>query len=172
MNNKNDKGWNPYVAGALSGLVLILSVAVSGNYFGSSTSFIVLLGMLEKALIPERFAQVEYFNIVKAALSWQVMFVLGILLGGFIASKMFGDFKLQSIPDLWKSKFGTSKPKRYLVAFIGGTISMLGARLAGGCPSGQMSASILLSVSGFVSMIMFFILGIIVAKLIYRGGAR
>ena len=171
MNN-NDKSLNPYLAGALAGLVIIVSVAVSGNYFGSSTSFIALLGMLEKAITPERFAQIEYFKIVEAAVTWQVLFVLGILLGGFIAAKMFGDFKIQSIPSLWNSRFGTSKPKRYLVAFAGGLISMIGARLGGGCPSGQMSASILLSISGFVSMIMFFIFGIIVAKLIYRGGGK
>lgn len=172
MNNNNDKAWNPYMAGALSGLVLVLSVALTGNYFGASTSFINLLGMLEKAVMPERFAQIEYFKIVEAAVSWQVLFVLGLVLGGFIAAKLFGDFKLQSIPDLWKTRFGTSKPKRYLIAFIGGLISMIGARLAGGCPSGQMSASILLSISGFASMIMFFILGITVANLIYRGGGK
>ncbi len=172
MNNNNDKGWNPYVAGGLSGLVIILSVAISGNYFGSSTSFIVLLGMLEKALTPERFAQIEYFNIVKPILSWQVLFVLGILLGGFIASKIFGEFKIRSIPKLWESRFGSSKTKRYLLAFLGGIITMIGARLAGGCPSGQMSASILLSISGYLSIIIFFVLGIIVANLIYRGGAK
>ena len=26
-----DKGWNPYVAGALSGLVLVLSVVIAGQ---------------------------------------------------------------------------------------------------------------------------------------------
>ncbi len=172
MKNNNDKGWNPYIAGALSGLLIVLSVALTGNYFGSSTSFIIFLGMLEKALIPVRFAQVEYFKIVEPAITWQVLFVLGLVLGGFIAAKLFGEFKFRSIPDLWHTRFGDSKPKRYLIAFIGGMISMVGARLAGGCPSGQMSASILLSISGFATMVMFFILGIAVANLIYRGGGK
>lgn len=172
MIKNNGKGLNPYIAGGLSGLVIVLSVVVSGNFFGSSTSFIAVLGMLERALTPERFAQIEYFEIVEAAVTWQVLFVLGILVGAFIAAKLFGDFKLRSIPDLWHSKFGDSKPKRYLVAFIGGLVSMIGARLAGGCPSGQMSASILLSISGFASMIVFFIFGIAVANLIYKGGSK
>jgi hypothetical protein len=169
---KKDNAWNPYVAGALSGLVLILSVLFTGNYFGTSTSFVMLLGMVEKAILPERFAQLEYFKIVKAGWSWQIFFVLGIFIGGFVAAKMFGDFSIQSIPDLWKSRFGTSKPKRYLVAFIGGIIAMFGARLAAGCPSGQLSASALLSVSGFFAMILFFIFGITTAMLIFKGGSR
>jgi hypothetical protein len=32
------KYWNPYLAGACAGLVLVLSVWISGNYFGASTS--------------------------------------------------------------------------------------------------------------------------------------
>lgn len=49
---------------------------------------------------------------------------------------------------------------------------MIGARMAGGCPSGQMSALILLSVSGLAAMIMFFVAGIITVKLLYKGGEK
>lgn len=169
---KKDNAWNPYIAGALSGIVLILSVLLTGNYFGTSTSFVMVLGMLEKILTPERFPQLEYFKTIPTTIHWQILFVLGIFIGGFAAAKLYGDFSIQSIPDRWKARFGTSKLKRYAVAFIGGVISMLGARLAGGCPSGQLSASALLSVSGFFAMILFFIFGIATALLIYRGGDR
>lgn len=169
---KKDNAWNPYIAGALSGIVLIFSVLLTGNYFGTSTSFVTLIGMLEKVLTPERFKTLAYFKTIPTNLHWQILFVLGILLGGFLAAKLYGDFSIQSIPDRWKARFGTSKPKRYLVAFLGGTISMIGARLAGGCPSGQLSASALLSVSGFFAMILFFIFGIAAALLLYRGGNR
>lgn len=167
-----NKGWNPYVGGALTGLLIILSVAVSGNYFGTSTSIVQLTGMLEKIITPLRFAQTEYFTIVKPVLSWQMLFVAGIFIGSFLGAIIFGDFKWQFFPDLWKRKLGTSFINRGLAAFIGGIIAMIGARLAGGCPSGQMSALILLSVSGLVAMIMFFILGIITVRLIYKGGER
>ena len=169
---KENNGWNPYVVGALSGIVLIFSVLLTGNYFGTSTSFIMLLGMLEKALTPDKFAQIEYFNVVNPGISWQILFVLGIFIGGFIAAKLYGEFSFRSIPNRWKNQFGTSKLKRYVVAFIGGSISMIGARLAGGCPSGQLSASALLSISGYLAMILFFAFGIITAKLIYRGGKK
>ncbi|QSX09409.1 YeeE/YedE family protein [Alkalibacter rhizosphaerae] len=169
---KKDNAWNPYIAGALSGIVLIFSVLLTGNYFGTSTSFVMVLGMLEKVLSPERFVQLAYFKTIPTTLHWQILFVLGILVGGFIAAKMFGDFSIQAIPERWKTRFGSSKPKRYAVAFIGGIISMFGARLAGGCPSGQLSASALLSVSGFTAMILFFIFGIATATLVYRGGNK
>ena len=168
---KND-AMNPYVAGALTGIVIILSVLVSGNYFGTSTSFVQLIGMLEKIIAPERLAQIRYFEVVDPVWSWQIFFVIGILLGSFAAAKMFGEFKWQSIPDLWRKKLGSSQYKRMTFAFVGGIIAMIGARLAGGCPSGQMSALILLSVSGLVAMMMFFIVGIAVARLIYSGGGR
>jgi uncharacterized membrane protein YedE/YeeE len=50
---------------------------------------------------------------------------------------------------------------------------MFGARLAGGCPSGHgFSSFVQLGVSGIVSVICFFIGGIILANILYRGGIR
>lgn len=43
-----EKGWNPYLAGALSGVVLILSVWIAGKYFGASTTFVRSAGLIEK----------------------------------------------------------------------------------------------------------------------------
>lgn len=170
--HKKDNAWNPYLAGALSGIVLIFSVLITNNYFGTSTSFVISLAMLEKVLTPEHFAGLEYFKTIPTSIHWQILFVLGILIGGFVASKLYGDFSIKSIPDRWKERFGTKKGKRYLVAFAGGIISMFGARLAGGCPSGQLSASALLSISGFTAMVLFFAFGIVTANLIYRGGRK
>ena len=61
--------------------------------------------------------------------------------------------------------------KRSLIAFIGGTIAMFGARLADGCPSGHgLSGSLQLSVSSYIALICFFIGGLISANWLYRGG--
>jgi hypothetical protein len=35
-----DKGWSPYLAGALAGVVSILSVWIAGKYLGASTTFV------------------------------------------------------------------------------------------------------------------------------------
>ena len=58
MNDKNNGGWSPYLAGALSGLVLILSVVIAGKYFGASTTFVRSAGMIEKIFSAERVASV------------------------------------------------------------------------------------------------------------------
>ena len=47
-NQQEDKGWNPYLAGALTGVVMILSVWFAGKYFGASTTFVRTAGMIEK----------------------------------------------------------------------------------------------------------------------------
>lgn len=163
-------GMNPYLAGALSGLLLTASVVVSGNYFGTSTSIVQLLGMLEKAISPELVARMQYFTVVDPVLSWQILFVAGIFLGSFLAATFSGEFRWRTIPDLWRSTLGDSTAGRMGLAFIGGIIAMMGARLAGGCPSGQLSAMALLSLSSLPAMAMFFIVGIIVARLVYGGG--
>ncbi len=129
---RDKKHWSPYVAGACTGLVLVLSVWISGNYLGASTSFVRSAGMIEEIVNPERVAQIEYFAKTTPKIDWQWMVVLGVLFGSFIASKMSGTFKVQAIPDMWQGKFGPSIPLRAFVAFIGGILAMFGARLADG----------------------------------------
>ena len=166
-----DKGWSPYVAGALTGLVMILSVWFAGKYFGASTTFVRSAGMLEKIFDAERVAKMDYFIKEVPKIDWQWMFVVGILIGSFIAARTSGSFQWQALPDMWQVRFGKSRLRRGLIAFIGGLIAMFGARLADGCPSGHgLSGSLQLAVSGFIALICFFIGGIIMARLVYTGG--
>jgi hypothetical protein len=132
MSGTPEKGWNPYLAGALTGLVMVLSVGLTGKYFGASTSFVVTSGMLERLVAPERVAGMTYFVKTGIAFDWQWMFVVGILLGSFLAAKLFDDFHWQAVPPMWQSRFGPSRLKRGLVAFAGGAVAMFGARLADG----------------------------------------
>jgi uncharacterized membrane protein YedE/YeeE len=55
-----------------------------------------------------------------------------------------------------------------LGAFAGGVVAMVGARMADGCPSGHgLSGMMQLSVSAFIALPMFFLVGMIVASLVY-----
>ena len=132
MKVKNDGGWSPYVAGALSGVVLILSVWITGKFFGASTTFVRSAGMVEKLFSAERVAAMEYFVKELPEIDWQWMFVIGILLGSFISAVTSGSFRLQAVPDMWERRFGPSRAKRAAVAFIGAAVAMFGARLADG----------------------------------------
>jgi len=132
LEKQFDKGWNPYFAGALTGVVMILSVWVAGKYFGASTTFVRSAGMLEKVFAAERVAKMDYFIKEVPKIDWQWMFVIGILIGSFIAAKTSKSFRWQAVPDMWQARFGMSPLKRGLVAFGGGLIAMFGARLADG----------------------------------------
>jgi len=130
---QQDGGWSPYLAGALSGVVGVLSVWFTGQFLGASTSFVRTAGMIEQLFGPERVAQMAYFVKTVPEIDWQWMFMVGILLGAAIAAVTSGSFKLQAVPDMWAARFGTgSTVKRAVVAFVGGVVAMFGARLADG----------------------------------------
>jgi hypothetical protein len=133
MNDlRETKYWSPYVAGAFAGLVLVLSVWITGKYFGASTTFVRSAGLIEKIFNSEHVSQLEYFAKTTPKIDWQWMFVIGILFGSLIAAKTSGTFRAQAVPDMWLGKFGPSVVLRGIVAFIGGTVAMFGARLADG----------------------------------------
>ena len=132
MKVKSDGGWSPYVAGALSGVVLILSVWFTGKFFGASTTFVRSAGMLERLFSAERVAAMEYFLKELPQIDWQWMFVIGIFLGSLISAVTSGSFRLQAVPDMWERRFGPSRAKRAVIAFIGAAVAMFGARLADG----------------------------------------
>ena len=73
-----------------------------------------------------------YFQSKVPKIDWQFMFVLGVLIGAFIAAKTSDTFQWKAIPNIWEQRFGPSLINRGIVAFIGGVIVMFGARLAGG----------------------------------------
>lgn len=169
------KIWNPYVAGALSGILLILSVLIADKFLGASTTFARGAAAIEKAIGID-YQQFEYFTTKEGKYGpgslpdWQLMFVVGIVIGAFISSKYSGSFEIKTVPDMWKNKFGGNAFQRGGAAFIGGALLIFGARLAGGCPSGHgLSGLSQLSVSGFVALAFFFIGGLVTAKILYGG---
>lgn len=160
--------WNPYVAGALAGLLLVASVWFTGKYFGASTTYVRAAGMAERTVAAERVAAMDYFKKEKPLVDWQWMFVAGIAVGSLGAAAASRTFKLQAVPDRFAARFGPSALKRSAVAFAGGAIAMFGARLADGCPSGHgLSGSLQLAASGFVALVCFFVGGVVVARLLY-----
>lgn len=126
------KPWSPYVAGALAGVVLCLSVLVAGKYFGASTTFVRSAGFIEKSVATEHVANSSYFTKTKIKVDWQMLFVVGIILGSFGAARMSRDFSLTAVPPMWGEKFGPDRTKRLVIAFLGGIIALFGARMAGG----------------------------------------
>ena len=171
-----DNGWSPYLAGALVGLLAIISVWATTvlmgktNYLGASTTFVRAAGLLERAVAPERVAANEYFTTSKVKVDWQFMLVSGIFLGALISSVTDRSFKWESVPPVWAKRFGNSPIIRAVGAVLGGIVAMVGARMADGCPSGHgLSGMMQFSVSTLAALCLFYGVGIAVAAMVYRG---
>lgn len=170
-----DGAWNPYVAGALVGVLATASVFASAkligksNYLGASTTFVRAAGLVEQTVAPGHVSANDYFTKTKIKVDWQFMLVVGIFVGALLSSVADGSFKLESVPPTWAERFGGSIRKRAVGAFLGGIVAMVGARLADGCPSGHgMSGMMQLTVSSLVALGMFFGVGVLVAAMIYE----
>ena len=171
-----DNGWSPYLAGALVGLLAVVSVWATTvmmgktNYLGASTTFVRAAGLLERAVAPEQVSGNEYFTKTKVKVDWQFMLVGGIFLGALVSSVTDRSFKLESVPPVWAKRFGNSPVKRAAGAVLGGIVAMVGARMADGCPSGHgLSGMMQFSVSSLAALCLFFGVGIAVAAMVYRG---
>jgi len=166
--------WNPYLAGALAGLLLVLSVYATGKYFGASTTYVRAAGYVESTVDAQRVSAMDYFIKEAPKIDWQFLFVTGILLGSLGASILSNTFRVQAVPDRFAARFGNAPAKRFALAFVGGAVAMFGARLADGCPSGHgLSGTLQLAGSGFVALAGFFIGGLVVARLVYgRAGGK
>ena len=151
-------------------MLIIITTWFSGTYFGASTSFVRTAGFIANVFSPEYVSSKTYYQWFPPVIDWQFIFVLGIFIGAFLASITSRSFKLQAVPDMWESRFGSGGLKRGLTAFIGGVIALFGAKMAGGCPSGfGLGALVQLGLSGLIAFICFFIGGIVVVRILYQG---
>jgi len=167
--------WNPYLAGALAGLLAVGSVVASTRYLGkpkylgASTSFVSAAGIIESQIDAARVKSNRHYRQAGTELDWQMMFLVGIFLGSLVSSVAGGTFKFEMVPSIWCDFYGDNGFKRAFAAFLGGFISLYGARLAGGCPSGHgLSGMMQLALSSAVAMLAFMLGGIISATVIYR----
>ncbi len=132
MSLREDRGWNPYVAGALTGVLIVLSAYFTNNYFGASSSFVRTAGIIEKFFGPEHVARTSYLVRYAPRIDWQWFFLVGISLGALVAALFSRDFAWRSVPGMWAERFGPSALLRAAAAFSGGFLLLVGARIAGG----------------------------------------
>lgn len=78
-----------------------------------------------------------WFAKVASSGTWQVWFVGGAMLAGFIFSVIRGEFRFKVVHPRWEKYKGGSVMKRMIYAFTGGFLLLFGARMADGCTSGH-----------------------------------
>lgn len=161
--------WSPYAVGIGIGILSWFTFLISKKPLASSTTFAKLSGMIEMLFSGEKAELKPYYRKLKLVVDWQMMLVVGIVIGSLISSLLSGDFHWQWVPFTWETAFGSSLILRVLIAFLGGAIIGFGSRWADGCTSGHgISGTLQLAVSSWISAIFFFIGGILTAHLIYQ----
>ncbi len=128
---------DPYLAGALLGLVMFTSFFLTGNGLGASGGLNRVIVFFEDLVVPGHIDQTRYLlklaGGVKNPLdSWIVFVSVGVIIGGFVSGWINGRVRVET-----GKGPRISKRTRWLMAFIGGAIMGYGARFARGCTSGQ-----------------------------------
>jgi hypothetical protein len=162
------RSWSPYLVGALLGVLSWFAFLSVDKPLGVSTTFVRGIGLAERAVVPGHVAGNAYFEKTGVKVDWQMLLVVGILLGAWFSSAMSGDRAVERVPELWRARFGPGVAKRYAAAFAGGFLVLFGARLAGGCTSGHgISGSLQLAVSGWTFFTAIFLAGVLASFAIY-----
>ncbi len=172
--------WPWYVAGPLIGLIVPALLIMGNKSFGISSS----LRHICASCVP---ANIPFFKYDWKKEVWNLVFVSGILIGGFIAGNLlFGTEPVQVNPELveelsaygitdysylvpvdiinWSSLFTL---KGFLLMVAGGFLVGFGTRYAGGCTSGHAIMGLSnMQLPSLVATVCFMIGGIVMANLI------
>ncbi len=148
---------NPYLAGTMLGIVLLLAMFLSGRGLGASGGLkycvVSIVGAVDPPHAEGSTYYSKYFEGGKKPLkNWLTFEILGVVIGGFLSGALSKRLKLkvEKSPDI-------SRTKRLVFAFLGGVFFVYGAQLARGCTSGAaLSGMAVLSVAGFVTMMAIF----------------
>lgn len=148
---------NPYLGGALLGIVLIVAFWVSGRGLGASGAPKSAIVAAVKTVAPAHAEKTAYYKDYLEShpsplKSWLVFEMMGVLVGGFLSGAIAGrlKFKVEKSPKI------TNKT-RIIFAALGGIFFGFGSQLGRGCTSGSaLTGMAVLSVGGFVTMAAIF----------------
>ena len=174
--------WHWTITGFLIGIIM-LTLNYFGKVFGMSSNLRSLCTMAGAG----KYA--EFFRFDVKSQYWNLMVILGAIIGGFVAVHYMSDpsnvalnpktiVQLQGmnidVPDgkmLPNALFGNDifqSPKIILILLIGGLLIGFGSRYAGGCTSGHAIAGMSnLQRQSLKAVIGFFIGGLIMAHFIF-----
>ena len=171
MHVLKQRAWSPYAAGALIGLLQIPAFLLIETSLGTSSSYVTVSASLASVVDPSisRIDYVARHIAITGKNWWQVALVVGIVVGAFLSMRLSGATR-QPISPVWSRALGTSSPlRRYAIAFLGGFIMLLGARLADGCTTGHgLSGTAQLAVGSIVAVAAMFAGGITTGLVLLR----
>ena len=113
--------WSPWTSGVILAFLFLISLYLLNEPIGTTTAYAELINNGKEAI-----------NGITPSVDWQVIFLIGVFLGSFIAAIAGKSFKLQLFPE----DHLTKGPSFYLTlgpiySFLGGLFVMAGLILAG-----------------------------------------
>lgn len=168
MNERPLLHWLP--AGLSLGGLLLVAVWLF-QPLGVSTQYVRAVGGLCSLAAPDLAGGNAYFQAEKLVFGYAEMLVIGIPIGAWIVALLSRRRTSESVPEPWRSRFGSSRARRFLAAFAGGALLLFGARLAGGCTSGHILSGVSqLAVSSVLFFVATFATAVLVARVLYPVG--
>jgi uncharacterized membrane protein YedE/YeeE len=166
---------NPYLAGALLGLLLLTTIYISGRGLGASGAIKSYAIATVEVLAPEHAETAPFYQKYRAShgsgsplMNWLVFEVIGVLIGAFLSGLVANrlTLKLEKGPR-------TTRRIRIIAALGGGILWGVGAQLGRGCTSGAaLSGMAVLSTGGILTMLAIFAGGFLFAiffRALWRG---
>jgi len=174
--------WPWYIAGPLIALVMFV-LLLAGKQFGMSSNLRTACSAMGAGRVS------DFFKFDWKEEGWNLMVVLGAIIGGVVASNYLSDniveinpkiaqqlavdYNIQSagegyLPAEIFSIEALSNPANIFILLAGGLLVGFGARYAGGCTSGHAISGLSnLQLPSLIAVIGFFIGGLVMIHLIY-----
>jgi uncharacterized membrane protein YedE/YeeE len=149
---------NPYVAGVLLGLVLLVTIYVTGRGLGASGAVKSVVVETVKDVVPKHYESAPFYKEYSAEngdsplRSWLVFEVLGVIIGAFLSGVLSDRIGLR-----FEKGPRTTNATRIAGAAAGGALFGFGSQLGRGCTSGSaLSGMAVMSFGGIITMLAIF----------------
>lgn len=163
--------WSWWKGGVALGLLSAFAF-LTYKPLGVSTSYPRAVALALNTVFPDWVSNNAYFQTVPPVVDWQLMLVIGIVIGGFLAGRVQrralaspANVAQDTTGPVCAVNEGSESRRPSALMFIGGFLIIFGARLAGGCTSGHVITGMTqLAVASFIFAAMVFAVGIPLAK--------
>ena len=147
---------NPYLAGVLLGLLLVLTILVTGRGLGASGAYRSALTAAVETVAPAHAEGNGFFTHTPAGTSplksWLVFEILGVVIGAFLSGVIASRLSLFT-----ERPAHVAASTRWAAALAGGALFGVGAQFGRGCTSGAaLSGMAVMSFGGIITMLAIF----------------